>query len=137
MESLFAYGTLMCEEIMQEVSGCRLSPVPGILQGYCRRSVKNEHFPGLVPNAESRVDGVVYRDVPDSAWDRLDRFEGEMYARWLVQIELYDGAILPAATYVVKPQFLVRLEPSEWNFADFLRNGKTNFQKNYKGYKAL
>lgn len=137
MTNLFAYGTLMCEDIMQEVSGCRLSPVPGILKGYSRRSVKNEYFPGLVSNAESRVEGVAYSDVPDSAWDRLDRFEGQMCARRLVQIELNDGATLPAATFVVKPQFLVRLEPSEWNFADFLRYGKANFQKNYKGYKAL
>jgi gamma-glutamylcyclotransferase (GGCT)/AIG2-like uncharacterized protein YtfP len=137
MLNLFAYGTLMCDDIMQEVSGCRLSQVPGILIGYSRRSVKGEYFPGLVPDEEGRVEGVVYSNVPDSAWDRLDRFEGEIYARRLVRIELNDGATLPAAAYVVKPQFLNHLEPSEWNFADFLRNGKANFQKKYKGYKAL
>lgn len=137
MLNLFAYGTLMCDDIMQEVSGCRLSHGPGILQGYSRRSVKGEYYPGLVPDNEGRVEGVVFRNVPDSAWDRLDRFEGEMYARRPVRIELNDGATLPAAVYVVKPQFRDHLEPSEWNFADFLRTGKARFQKNYRGYQAL
>jgi len=137
MENLFAYGTLMCDDIMQEVSGCRLSHVPGILKGYSRRSVKGEHYPALVPEAAGRVNGVVYRNVPNSAWDRLERFEGEMYARRLLRIELTDGAILRAAAYVVKPQFLDHLEPSEWDFADFLRDGKAKFQKHYKGYRSL
>lgn len=135
--NLFAYGTLMCEDIMREVSGCRLSHVPGILKGYSRRSVKGEYYPALVPDELGRVDGVIYRNVPHSARERLDRFEGEMYERRLVRIELTDGATLRAAAYVVKPQFLDRLEPSEWDFAGFLRNGKANFQKHYKGYRAL
>lgn len=38
-DSSFAYGTLMCEDIMREVSGIRPSHVPGTLKGYRRRSV--------------------------------------------------------------------------------------------------
>jgi gamma-glutamylcyclotransferase (GGCT)/AIG2-like uncharacterized protein YtfP len=137
MENLFAYGTLMCDDIMQEVSGCRLSHVPGIVKGYSRRSVKGEYYPALVLDEDGRVDGVVYHNVSASAWDRLDRFEGELYARRRVQIELNDGTALRAAAYVVKPEYLDRLEPSEWDFAEFLRNGKAKFQKHYKGYRSL
>jgi len=137
MENLFAYGTLMCDDIMREVSGCRLSHVPGTLKGYSRRSVKVESYPALVPDKEGRVEGVVYRNMPNSAWDRLDRFEDEMYARQLVQIELNDGTTLLAATYVVSPEFLDHLEQSDWDFADFLRNGKARFQRHYKGYQSL
>ncbi|UCF81927.1 MAG: gamma-glutamylcyclotransferase [Desulfobacteraceae bacterium] len=137
MEDLFAYGTLMCEDIMGEVSGYRLSYVPGTLRGFSRRSVKGEHYPALVPHKEGRVEGVVYRNVPGSAWERLDRFEGEMYARQLVQIDLNNGATLLAATYVVQPEFLGHLDQSDWDFADFLRNGKASFQRHYKGYQSL
>ena len=137
MENLFAYGTLMCDDIMREVSGCHLSHVPGTLEGYSRRCVKGEHYPALVSDEKGRVEGVVYRNVPNSAWERLDRFEGEMYARQLVQIDLNDGATLLAATYVVKPEFLDHLEASEWDFADFLRSGKASFQRRYKGYQSL
>ena len=135
--NLFAYGTLMCDDIMREVSGCRLSHVPGTLKGYSRWSVKGEYYPALVPDEEDRVEGVVYRCVPNSGWDRLDRFEGEMYARKLVQIELIDGVTLLAATYVVQPEFLDHLDQSGWDFADFIRNGKASFQMNFKGYQSL
>jgi gamma-glutamylcyclotransferase (GGCT)/AIG2-like uncharacterized protein YtfP len=137
MENLFAYGTLMCEDIMEEVSGCRLAGVPGTLKGYGRRSVRGEHYPALVPHEEGRVEGVVYRNVPDSAWERLDRFEGEMYVRQLVQIELNDGSTAQAATYVVQPEFLDLLDPTDWDFGEFLRNGKASFQRHYRGYRSL
>ena len=137
MENLFAYGTLMCDDIMREVAGCRLSHVTGTLKGYRRRSVKGEYYPALVPDEDGRVDGVVYHSVPASAWERLDRFEGELYARRRVQIELNDGTALRADAYVVKPEYLDRLEPSEWDFAEFLRNGKVRFQSHYKGFRTL
>ena len=137
IDSFFAYGTLMCEDIMKEISACRLSHVPGIVRGYSRRSVRGEHYPGLIPSEDSRVEGVVYRHLPNSAWERLDRFEGDMYLRKPVQIDLDDGAVLPAATYVVKPEFLDHLDESEWSFADFLRHWKQCFQKDYRGYEQL
>ena len=137
MRNFFAYGTLMCDDIMQEVSGCRLSQVPGILKGYTRRCVRGEHYPALVPDEDGFVEGVVYLDVPGSAWDRLDRFEGEMYARQPVEVELKDGTTLLADVYVVRPEFLGDLEEFDWDFSEFLRNGKTSFQSQYKGYRSL
>ena len=137
MENLFAYGTLMCSSIMREVSGCRLSRVPATLEGYSRRCVKGERYPAILPHREGRVAGELYRNVPDAAWGRLDRFEGEMYARRGVEVALCDGTVLLAATYVVVPQFLYRLDHAEWDFAEFLQNGKTDFQNHYKGYLSL
>jgi len=137
MENLFAYGTLMCEDIMAEVSGCRLSHMPGTLSGYSRRPVRKEHYPAIVKEDKGRVRGVIYQNVPESAWDRLDRFEGEMYARRRVQMELTDGATLQAEAYVIQPAYAHLLEACEWNFDDFLRNGKARFMKNYKGYASL
>ena len=137
MEHLFAYGSLMCEDIMEDVSGCRLPAVPGILKGYRRRAVRGAEYPGIIPHEDGRVEGVIYRKVPESAWERLDRFEGEMYIRQIVPVELSDGATLLAAAYVVQPQFTGHLEKTEWDFATFLRSGKTRFQRHYKGFQAL
>ena len=127
----------MCEDIMEEVSGCRLSCLVGMVWGYSRRAVKGEHYPALVPDGEGCVEGVVYRNLPVSAWARLDRFEGEMYMRQCVKIELKQGTTLLAATYVVQPAFVDSLEVSEWRFEDFLRNGKALFRKTYRGYRQL
>ncbi len=137
MENLFAYGTLMCEDIMEEVSGCRLAPAPAVLPGYSRRCVKGESYPGLLADQDGHVEGVLYRNIPVSAWQRLDRFEGEMYARQVVQVSLRDGEALTASTYVVRPEFSHRLSQSEWNFAEFLRSGKRAFQSQYKGFESL
>ena len=137
MTHLFAYGTLMCEDIMREVSGNRIVPAPATLRNCRRLSVKGEAFPGLVPFEGGLVTGVVYRYVPDSAWECLDRFEGEMYARMRVHVELSSGKALAVETYVVRPEFADRLESSEWNFEKFLRTGKRRFQQSYRGYKAL
>jgi gamma-glutamylcyclotransferase (GGCT)/AIG2-like uncharacterized protein YtfP len=137
MKHLFAYGTLMCEEIMGEVSGCRLSSATGLLKGYRRLRVKDEPYPAIVPDADSRIHGTLYRNVPAPAWERLDKFEGGMYARRQVQIVLGDGTSCAADVYVAKPEFLDRLEASEWDYAEFLRSGKARFQKDYKGYRSL
>ena len=122
---------------MGEISGLRLSHEAGTLKGYSRRSVKGKHYPALVPDDGSRVEGVVYRDIPNSVWDRLDRFEGEMYERRLVKIKLSTGTALFAGTYVVRPAFLDQISQCDWDFSDFLQNGKEIFQKHYKGFKSL
>lgn len=137
MDHLFAYGTLMCDDIMREVAGFLPIQVPGILKGYRRWAVRDAPYPALVTDQEGHVEGVVYWNVPPSAWERLDRFEGEMYDLRAVEIELKDGTTLPAATYVVRPEFLDRLESSDWEFAKFLRNGKGGFRKHYPGYRSL
>lgn len=135
--NLFAYGTLMCAEVMREVAGCLPSSAPGVLQGYRRRAVKGELYPALVAEEGARVEGVVYRAVPDAAWTRLDRFEGEIYSRRSVLIVLQDGVTLAAETYVLRPECLDLLAQADWDYADFLRNGKTRFQQYYQGYQEL
>ena len=127
----------MCEEIMYEVSGCHLLHESGILREYRRRSVIGENYPAIFPDKDAIVDGLIYRNVPSSAWDRLDRFEGEMYERHHVTIELKDRSILSAETYIIHPAYLNRLAQSDWAFDEFLRSGKTSFQRNYKGYQSL
>ena len=137
MGNIFAYGTLMCEDIMFEVSGYHLSQVHATLHGYARKSVRGEKYPAIVVDDEKKVDGMIYLDVPASAWDRLDRFEGEMYERLHVVVELKDGRTLDAETYVIHPDFLDHLDQSDWDFDNFMRNGKSSFQKYYKGYHSL
>ncbi len=138
MKNLFAYGTLMCEDDHGRRLGLSsAAPMPGILKGYSRWSVKGEPYPALIQDEKNLVEGVVYRNAPDSAWDRLDAFEGEMYERRLVRIDLDGVTTLLAMTYVVRPEFLDHLEKSGWDFAQFLRSGKAGFQNDYKRYRSL
>jgi gamma-glutamylcyclotransferase (GGCT)/AIG2-like uncharacterized protein YtfP len=127
----------MCEDIMYDVSGYHLSHEPARLKGYRRRSVIGENYPAIMPDRQASVDGLIYRNVPSSAWDRLDRFEGEMYERHHVAVELNNRTTLSAETYVIHPVYLNRLDQSDWDFDDFIRKSKASFQKHYQGYQSL
>ncbi len=127
MTHLFAYGTLMCDDIMAEASGLQVAGAPAELKGFCRLRVKEECYPALLPREGGTVDGVIYRDIPDPAWQRLDRFEGPMYSRQNVIVEMPDGTALPAATYVALDDFRDQFEEREWDFTTFLRSDKEDF----------
>lgn len=131
---LFAYGTLMCPDIMTEVSGLQRPVTFATLRGYRRLRVKGEDYPALVPDMVGLVTGVIYRDITEAAWILLDRFEGEMYARVGAQVELADGTVAAVQTYVVNGGFGACLEEVEWDFAEFLDSGKERFRMSYRGY---
>jgi gamma-glutamylcyclotransferase (GGCT)/AIG2-like uncharacterized protein YtfP len=135
---LFAYGTLMCADIMRAVSGCpELAGHAGLLRDYCRLCVRGEHYPGLVSRPGASVAGIVYHAVPAEAWARLDRFEGDMYVRAGVDVELADTTIQRAQTYLVRPGLTGLLEDRVWQLEDFLRHGKADFESAYAGYAAI
>ena len=138
MMDLFAYGTLMCTDIMRAVSGC---PDPagsaGLLRDHTRLCVRGEHYPGLVPRPGASVEGIVYHAVPAAAWARLDRFEGSMYVRAGVDVELADATVCRVLTYLVRPELAGLLEDRLWQLEDFLRHGKADFESAYAGYAAI
>lgn len=137
MRHLFAYGTLMCPDIMREVSGVSLVHVRAALNGYRRWCVRGEEYPALVPDGDGRVEGVLYRGVPDCAWQRLDLFEGDMYTRTGVDVGIGTSTTLGAQTYVVRPEYVWQLDRREWSLDGFLREGKKRFRAEYGGYSSI
>jgi gamma-glutamylcyclotransferase (GGCT)/AIG2-like uncharacterized protein YtfP len=138
MQDLFAYGTLMCADIMRAVSGCpELVGSSGLLRDHHRLCVRGEHYPGLVPCPGACVEGIVYHAVPADAWARLDRFEGDLYVRASVAVELADATIHSIQTYIVRPELTACLEDRVWELEGFLRHGKAEFESAYSGYAAI
>lgn len=127
----------MCDDIMNHVSGLQLTGAQGTIAGYRRMGLKGEDYPAMVAQTGGRVRGVVYGGLTPAAWDRLDRFEGEMYARRVVTVRMDDGRVLDTAAYILRPQFHDRLTDSEWDYAAFLKDGKARFLRQYAGYQAL
>jgi len=134
MKKLFAYGTLMCDDLMYEVSGCRPSKQAATLTGFVRRKVSGEQYPAIKPDKTNRVVGVVYQNIPDQAWVRLDEFEGDMYSRQVVNIVTAEGENITAETYVINPSHLDCLSGQSWDFDEFMATGKAIFEKQYKGF---
>ena len=138
MAHLFAYGSLMCEDIMKEVAGVlSLKSVRADLAGYQRLEVRGEHYPGLVEKQEKVIEGVLYFVIPEESWRRLDAFEGEMYQRLQVEVRLEGGETAQAYTYAVREEHREKLAESEWSFDRFLEKGKGAFMSYYSGYDEL
>lgn len=131
MAHLFVYGTLMSGKLLEAVTGCRPEAAFAQLYGYSRHAVRGAPYPGIAPERGSRVDGILYKDISNTAWDLLDRFEGPMYFREDVGVELCDGAREQAVAYVVKPQHRHLLENRDWNFEAFRREQLHRFLSNF------
>jgi len=138
MRDLFAYGTLMCADIMRAVSGCSMvAGIPTVLRDHCRLYVRGERYPGLLARPGASIAGIAYRNLPAAAWARLDRFEGEMYLRRTVEVEIGENRFHRVQTYLFRPELAARLEDRVWELEDFLRHGKADFESAYRGYAAL
>ncbi|TCJ13842.1 gamma-glutamylcyclotransferase [Parasulfuritortus cantonensis] len=133
----FTYGSLMCTDIMAHVAGAALTGEAASLAGYSRHPVAEEDYPGIVADPGGCVEGVLYRGVDAAGLVRLDAFEGEMYERRQVRIELASGTTVTAWCYVFGEPYRHLLQPGEWSFETFLAAGKSRFQARYMGFAAL
>ena len=137
INNFFAYGTLMFEDIMTAVCGGGYASESALLKNYRCFAVRGEVYPGIRPQKAAVVAGKVYISLTQAAWKRLDRFEGQMYRRDAIEVELASGRVAAAQTYVVRPEFAYRLSSKAWSAEKFLRAGKMQFQKHYRGFEAL
>ncbi len=122
---------------MLDVSSQALVGEPALLRDYSRRAVTNQPFPALIHASGEEISGVLYRDVSDQAVRRLDRFEGQMYARQPVLVALASGEKVACETYVVEPEYLALVADGPWDFEHFKSEGRALFEANYAGYEAI
>ncbi len=137
MSALFVYGTLMCEDIFEKVTGIIPIAQKATLRGFRRFSIKNEHYPGVVGQDGYQVEGLVYDNIPEQCWELLDSFEGDMYHRRAVKIHLVNGKIVDAFVYVVKAEYTHLMEECDWSLGRFVTSGKTRFVEGYSGFHCL
>jgi gamma-glutamylcyclotransferase (GGCT)/AIG2-like uncharacterized protein YtfP len=137
MHQLFAYGSLICEDIMGSVAGPCESLGEASLRDHRRLEVTGEHYPGMIPAPGFSVLGRVYGGISDAGLDRLDRFEGDMYQRCEVEVELADGTRLVVFTYLIRDACRHRLASREWHLEAFLERGKRAFTASYLGFDQL
>lgn len=130
---LFTYGTLMVREVMQRVSGYAAPGEAAALQGFRRRLLRGEVYPGIVPWPGEWVTGILYRDLTEQQLTRLDDFEGAMYQRRQVWLNV-DGQRVAAATYVLVPAWHDLLGETDWALEDFLESGLQCFLSDYPGF---
>jgi cation transport regulator ChaC len=117
--NIFAYGSLMFPPVWQHVTGGGHASAHATLANHAAWQIIGQPFPGLTEAPGESTDGVVYFDVGDEALARLDRFEGELYTRTLVQVRLHDGRLLETAVFLVSPPFRRSLSRRRWTADEF------------------
>jgi cation transport regulator ChaC len=104
---------------MEIVAGRRFPSCPARLSGYRRRVLRGAVYPGLVPAAGERTEGVLWQELDRAALARIDRFEGELYVRPLLRVELESGAECEAFVYVLRPEQHALASDAPWSEVDF------------------
>lgn len=126
---LFAYGTLMIPEIWTAVTGSESVGEPATLRSHARLLVAGADFPGLVVSNDPnrRVAGCLYRDLDESLFQRLDRYEDDFYQRRQVNVDCATGEQLACQTYLVPREHHHLLSDSEWNPETFRANALSRY----------
>ena len=134
MNKVFTYGTLMCEDILQTIVDQHECLGTTRLQGFRRLCIRNEHYPGIIQASDYEVQGIVYNLPQQDSLHKLDYFEGDMYQRIPVSVELDNGDCLQAFTYVIKDHYRHMLEQKDWDFEVFKKHYKSAFITTYSGF---
>ncbi len=112
--NLFVYGSLVEPRIFKSVCGLSftldkeelsddtLYAAPAFLSGYKKVTPDNVYF-YAVESSSSRMEGYVIYDVPNSAMDEVDKYEGKRYKREKVKVNTASGYV-PAEAYLVSKE---------------------------------
>lgn len=117
---LYTYGTLQLPQIISQIVGRELSGRPALLSGYARYRIHDRVYPAIVEAAGAELAGVVYDGLAALDLERLDDYEGPIYERRVVPVDV-AGAALAACTYVLRAEHVHRLSLEPWDLAQFER----------------
>lgn len=130
------YGSSQPEAWQKELTTVR----PALLQSFRRHRVRHADFPAIIPKEGSSVRGTYVTGLTEGDIFRLDIFEGDMYERQKVTVQILKDSIgqqdavdetrldelvaaeAVAETYVWKQELADSLEEQEWDFEEFKRD---------------
>lgn len=134
MIHIFTYGSLMFEQVWNEVVRGRYQSCPGTVSGYVRRAIEHEHYPAMLPGpVNATVEGVIYFDIGVEDLTRLDEFEGSIYDRRQVQV-MTDNNIHAAEAYILNNSYRHIVSDQEWNPEKFKEQTIHQFLGTYFGF---
>lgn len=118
--SVFTYGTLMSERVLQVVLGRVPVWSHAELDGFARVPLGNERcYPGALVRPGAKIRGRILHGVNADELARLDRFEGDEYEPVVVEgIRLDSGALVDARVWKLA-QFEGILD-GQWDYNKFV-----------------
>lgn len=132
MLNLFAYGTLQLPEVMLAVTAQVPTSHPARLVGFSRHRLLGKSFPGIRPNPNASVDGLLFINIDAQTLNKLDAFEDDFYRREPVTVITAAGTEWPAQAYIVEESAYDLLLPEAWSLEDFKRQHLNRFLRHHE-----
>lgn len=118
---IFVYGTLMRNEVVQELLGTLPIKDMAVLHNYRRVCIEDQVFPAIVEEPEGLVVGQLMRVTP-AQLALLNYFEDDDYE--LINVEVhctFDQSVKSALCYLWKEEYRHLLRFEEWDEEAFIR----------------
>ncbi|KAL8267045.1 hypothetical protein R6Q59_004389 [Mikania micrantha] len=132
--TVFVYGTLLANDVVQVLLNRIPQTSPAILHGYHRFSIRGRVYPAILPAENKKVTGKVLTGLSAAEIDVLDMYEDEEYDKRVVDVSLLDTSeVLQAYTYVwgnsTDPDLY-----GEWDFEEFKESNLKDYVEMTKRY---
>ncbi|MEQ8211093.1 MAG: gamma-glutamylcyclotransferase family protein [Lacipirellulaceae bacterium] len=127
--NLFAYGTLIFEDIWQQVVGRAVKNGPAELQGYEVKRVVDDLYPVIQPAPAERASGVIYFDLTTTDLARLDQYESHFYERIEVHPVNEKNERITCQTYVLSESYSSLASEDTWTVQWFADHAKAEYMK--------
>jgi gamma-glutamylcyclotransferase (GGCT)/AIG2-like uncharacterized protein YtfP len=122
MNTIFVYGTLLNDEVLELILD-RIPPKDlAQLQGFQRMKVIREVFPAIRPEDNGSVTGLLLKELSDTEIESLDAYEGAFYEKQSVIVTSIDGVSHQCQTYICKPGYYDLLSDEPWSNEEFREN---------------
>ena len=119
--NLFAYGTLMIDEIFFSITGNYVKNTPGYLNNYICYRVRDKNYPGII-SGNGFTTGVIYQDLPFDVILKLDDYEGNQYQRVKVLVNKDTTNQVPAWCFIYKEDLQNNLLKDLWTLQWYTLN---------------
>ncbi|KAI3713820.1 hypothetical protein L1987_72406 [Smallanthus sonchifolius] len=132
--TVFVYGSLLADDVVQVLLNRVPQTSPAILNGYHRFSIKGRTYPAILPVENKKVTGRVLIGLSATELDILDMYEDEDYDKRVVDVSLLDASeVLQAYAYVwgnsTDPDLY-----GEWDFEEFKESKLKDYVEMTKSY---
>lgn len=127
--TLFVYGTLQASEVVAGLIGRIPQSESATLMGYGCYRVEGADYPGITPESNRRVAGLLYSGLTKKDFVLLDRFEGELYSRVLISVQTDAYQTKTAWAYVIRKSCRYRLTSEPWHYEDHIENFLAKFRR--------
>ena len=111
---LLTYGTLMLMPRMTSLLGRIPLSISAKAHNYQAFAIKGADYPGAIAKPNQMLEGKLYLGLSLKDMYRLDVYEGGMYHRQQISVEIAQDHSKHAWLYIIKPCFLYRLSNNKW-----------------------